>query len=126
MSAPTATPVSVRELSVRWRHHGDRHAREALVQRFLPLARTLAVRYTAWGGEPFDDLFQVASLALVKAVDRYDPERAGPFASFAVPTILGELKRYFRDSGWCVRVPRGMQELVLRTREASGSFRTNG
>jgi len=94
----------------------DRHDpvdREMLVERFLPLARSLATRYTS-RGEPFDDIFQVASLALVKAIDRYDPDRGGAFSSYAVPTIVGEIKRHFRDRTWAVRVPRDLQELALR------------
>jgi len=104
-------------LFARWRTHGDRRARDELVRRFLPLARKLARRY---GGarEPFEDLMQVASLGLVKAVDRFDPQRGTAFTSFAVPTILGELKRYFRDLGWSVHVPRGAQELALKIEEA--------
>jgi len=83
------------------------------VQRFLPLARQLARRYQRTG-EPLDDLVQVASLGLLKAIDRFDPARTTAFSSFAVPTILGELKRYFRDKGWSVRVPRDLQELAVR------------
>jgi RNA polymerase sigma-B factor len=94
-------------------HHGDATAREALVQRFLPLARQLARRYQR-GGEPLDDLIQVASLGLLKAIDRFDPSRETAFSSFAVPTILGELKRHFRDKGWSVRVPRDLQELAVK------------
>src|SRR5512140_2841708 len=105
------------DLFVRWQQHGDRGAREELVQRFLPLARKLARRY-AGAREPFDDLVQVASLGLVKAVDRFDVSRGTAFSSFAVPTILGELKRYFRDLGWSVHVPRGAQEQALKVEDA--------
>ncbi len=96
---------------------GDRAAREALVQRFMPLARSLARRYDR-SSEPFEDLVQVASLGLLKALDRFDPERGHPFASFAVPTILGEMRRHFRDAGWSVHVPRGSQERALKVRDA--------
>jgi RNA polymerase sigma-B factor len=94
-------------------HRGDAAAREQLVQRFLPLARQLARRYQR-GGEPLDDLIQVASLGLLKSIDRFDPARETAFSSFAVPTILGELKRHFRDKGWSVRVPRDLQELAVK------------
>jgi RNA polymerase sigma-B factor len=102
-----------RRLLVRLHRHGDPAAREALVERFLPLARQLARRYQH-GGEQLDDLVQVASLGLLKAIDRFDPSRETAFSSFAVPTILGELKRHFRDKGWSVRVPRDLQELSVR------------
>jgi RNA polymerase sigma-B factor len=102
-----------RRLLERLHHHGDRAAREQLVERFLPLARQLARRYQH-GGEHLDDLVQVASLGLLKAIDRFDPARETAFSSFAVPTILGELKRHFRDKGWSVRVPRDLQELAVR------------
>jgi RNA polymerase sigma-B factor len=102
-----------RRLLDRYHRHGDQAAREALVQRFLPLARQLARRYQR-GGEPLDDLVQVASLGLLKAIDRFEPDRPTAFSSFAVPTILGELKRHFRDKGWSVRVPRDLQELAVR------------
>ena len=105
------------ELFHRWQVDGDQRARELLVERFLPLARKLARRYSG-AHEPFDDLLQVASLGLVKAIDRFDTSRGTAFSSFAVPTILGELKRYFRDLGWSVHVPRGAQEMALKVEEA--------
>jgi RNA polymerase sigma-B factor len=102
-----------RRLLIRLHRDGDPAAREALVERFLPLARQLARRYQH-GSEHLDDLVQVASLGLLKAIDRFDPARETAFSSFAVPTILGELKRHFRDKGWAVRVPRDLQELSVR------------
>ncbi len=107
-----------RWLFARYQRHGDRAAQEALVNRFLPLARQLARRYAS-GNEPLDDLVQVASLGLLKAIDRFDPSRPTAFSSFAVPTILGELKRHFRDKGWWVRVPRDLQELSVRVDRVS-------
>lgn len=106
-----------RRLLVRYHREGDRAAREQLVERFLPLARQLARRYQR-GGEQLDDLIQVASLGLLKAIDRFDPARETAFSSYAVPTMLGELKRYFRDNGWAVHVPRGMQERVMQVDNA--------
>jgi RNA polymerase sigma-B factor len=111
------------DLFIRWQKHGDQSARDELVERFLPLARKLARRY-AGAREPFEDLMQVASLGLVKAVDRFDAERGTAFSSFAVPTILGELKRYFRDLGWSVHVPRGAQEMALKVEEAQQRLTT--
>ena len=92
---------------------GDRRAREELIERFLPLARAGARRYER-PREPLEDLYQVASVALVKAVDRFDCDRGVAFSSYAVPTISGELKRYFRDRCWTVRPPRAVQELSMR------------
>jgi RNA polymerase sigma-B factor len=105
------------QLFVRWQRDRDPVARERLVCRYMPLARSLARRYGR-SSEPFEDLLQVASLGLLKALDRYDRERGSSFSSFAVPTILGEMRRYFRDSGWAVHVPRGAQERSLKVRDA--------
>jgi RNA polymerase sigma-B factor len=93
-------------------------ARDELARRFLPLARKLAARYTN-PNEPLEDLVQVASLGLLRAIDRYSPERGTPFHAFAIPTIVGELKRHFRDTGWSVHVPRDAKELALRADRAS-------
>ena len=91
--------------------------RAMLVERFLPLARQLAGRYRR-PEEPFDDLFQVACLGLIHAIDRFDLDRGVAFSSYAVPTILGEIKRYFRDRTWSVRVPRDLQDLALKVDRA--------
>jgi RNA polymerase sigma-B factor len=118
--ALTSTPnvtVGSGELFNRWYEHHDVRARDALIERFLPLARKLARRYTA-SNEPYDDLVQVASLGLVKAVERFDPNRGFAFTSFAVPTIVGELKRYFRDSAWALHVDRSAQELARKIADA--------
>ena len=100
---------------------GDAAARELLIERFLPLARQLARRYQR-AGEPLDDLMQVASMGLIKAIDRFDADREIAFSSYAVPTILGEIKRHFRDRTWAVRVPRDLQELTLRVDKAVGEL----
>lgn len=109
--------LGTERLFARWRAQGDNAARDELVQRFLPLARRLAHRY-AQSSEPYDDLLQVASLGLVKAVERFDPGRGFAFSSFAVPTIVGELKRYFRDSAWALHVERGTQERARKITDA--------
>jgi RNA polymerase sigma-B factor len=110
--------ATTERLFERWQRDRDPRAREELSRRFLPLARKLARRYSG-AREPFDDLLQVACLGLVKALDRYDADRGTAFSSFAVPTILGELKRYFRDLGWAVHVPRGAQELAVKVEECN-------
>ena len=102
-----------RDLFRRYQLGGDEAAREALVERFLPLARALARRYRR-SSEALEDLEQVASLGLVKAIDRFDLSRETAFSSYLVPTVLGELKRHFRDCGWAAHVPRRMQERVMR------------
>ncbi|GAC1435073.1 MAG: RNA polymerase sigma factor SigF [Solirubrobacteraceae bacterium] len=99
-------------LFARLRADGDPAAREALVERYLPLARSIAGRYRHTP-QALEDLVQVASLALVKAVDGFDPERGLAFSSYAVPTIVGELKRYFRDAAWSLHLPRALKERVL-------------
>jgi RNA polymerase sigma-B factor len=91
----------------------DSAARDALASRFLPLAEHLARRFGG-RGQQHEDLVQVASLGLVKAIDRFDPDREIRFTTFATATIVGELKRYFRDRGWGVRVPRSLQEMTMQ------------
>ncbi len=91
---------------------GDRRARDQLAEEMLPLARALAGRY-AGRGEPLDDLVQVACVGIMKAIDGFDLSREVRFSSYATPTVLGEIKRHFRDRTWAVRVPRGLQELQL-------------
>ena len=116
MHPTTATAVGgddVRALLRRWQVDGDRAARDEVAARMLPLARSLARRY-ANRGEPLDDLEQVACVGLIKAIDRFDLSRDVRFATYAVPTIAGELKRHFRDRGWMMRVPRELQELSGR------------
>jgi RNA polymerase sigma-B factor len=109
--------VSDASLFARVREHEDARAREQLVERYMPLARRLARRYQR-AEEPLEDLVQVACLGLIKAIDRFDVERQVVFSSYAVPTILGELKRHFRDRTWSVRVPRDLQELALKVDRA--------
>ena len=106
-----------RALFARYLNKRDPVDREMLVERFLPLARQLARRYQR-PDEPFDDLFQVACLGLINAIDRFSLEREVAFSSYAVPTILGEIKRYFRDRTWSVRVPRDLQDLALKVDRA--------
>jgi RNA polymerase sigma-B factor len=117
-------PVTSAQLFERWRGAGDSRARDELIERFLPLARKLAARYVR-SGEPFDDLVQVASVGLVNAVDRFDPERGFAFTSYAVPTIVGEIKRHFRDHGWALHVARGARERAQTVAEADAAIRAD-
>ncbi len=105
-------------LALRWQQDGDRDARRELFEQSVPLARRLARRYAS-PNEPMEDLVQVAYVGLLGAVDRFDPQRGRNFTAFAIPTILGELKRHFRNTGWTAHVPRGAQELALRVDRAS-------
>jgi RNA polymerase sigma-B factor len=118
---PEEQLVGERRLLERYAKDKSPTVREELVDRFMPLARRLAARY-AGGAEPFDDLVQVASVGLVKAIERFDPERGTAFSTFAVPTILGELKRHFRDRGWSVHVPRDVQERILKVEKATAEL----
>jgi len=114
---PGEALASDQDLLRRYRDTKDPAIREELARRFLPFARGLALRYRG-GSEPTEDLIQVASLALVNAIDRFEPERGIPFTAFAAPTILGELKRHFRDRVWTLRVPRGLQERIADVEDA--------
>ena len=114
----TDDTAEVNALAARWLSDEDVQARDELFTRFLPLARKLASRYTN-PNEPLEDLVQVASVGLLGAIDRFDPSRGVRFPAFAIPTILGELKRYFRNTGWSVHVPRGAQEMALKVDRAT-------
>ena len=114
----TRDRVTERQLWHRFIEHRDQAARAELVELYMPLARRMASRY-AGVSEPYDDLLQVASLGLLNAVDRFDPGRGTPFAGFAKPTILGELKRYFRDKVWTVRVPRSVHDRMAEVEKAT-------
>ena len=119
------TPTDPHNLMREYQRTRDPRLREQLVHRYLPLARSLARRFAS-GGEPLEDLEQVAALALVKAVDGFDAERGTAFSSYAVPSIAGAIKRHFRDHGWSVRVPRELQERAMRVnqleKELSGAL----
>ncbi len=106
-----------RRLLMRYHKQGDQRARELVIQEQLPLVEFLARKF-AGRGEPVEDLMQVASVGLIKAVDRFDVDRNIEFSTYATPNILGEIKRYFRDKGWAMRVPRGLQELRQSAKEA--------
>ena len=111
--APRGLPrLSDEELLETYHVDRDPRAREELVKRFLPFARKLALRYVH-SREPLDDLVQVATVGLLNAIERFEPGRGKKFTSFAAPTIVGELKRHFRDKGWTVHVPRDLQERAL-------------
>jgi RNA polymerase sigma-B factor len=102
-----------RELLRSYHERGDLEARERLIEQYLPLVRSLARRYS-YRGEQLEDLVQVGCIGLIKAIDRFDIDRCGELTTYATPNIIGEIKRHFRDKGWSVRVPRGLQELNVR------------
>ncbi|HET9215324.1 MAG TPA: RNA polymerase sigma factor SigF [Gaiellaceae bacterium] len=104
---------SDRDLLRRYHDRGDLEARERLIEQYLPLVRSLARRY-ANRGEQLEDLVQVGCIGLIKAIDRFDVDRGVELTTYATPNIIGEIKRHFRDKGWSVRVPRGLQELNVR------------
>ncbi len=106
-------PDSDQQLLRRYHVEGDRDAREMLVQRHLPLVRALARRY-AGRGEPLEDIEQVGAIGLLKAIDRYELSREVALTTYATPNVVGEIKRHFRDRGWAIRIPRGLQELNSR------------
>jgi RNA polymerase sigma-B factor len=105
--------VPEKELLRRIHREGDPGAREELITRYLPLVRSLARRFAS-RGQPVEDLIQVGSIGLIKAIDRFDIDRGVELSTYATPTILGEIKRYFRDKGWAVKVPRALQDLNIR------------
>ena len=108
-----APPDSDQALLRRYHASGDRDAREQLVERHLPLVRALARRY-AGRGEPLEDIEQVGAIGLLKAIDRYELSREVALTTYATPNVVGEIKRHFRDRGWAIRIPRGLQELNSR------------
>jgi RNA polymerase sigma-B factor len=123
-SPPTGRAIGLedeRELLRRYAETRSPELRDELVKRFMPLARSLAMRYRR-RSESLEDLVQVASLGLMKAIDGYDPGRGRPFTAYAVPTVLGELRRHFRDHVWNVRLPRGLQELTMNVDEATNDL----
>jgi RNA polymerase sigma-B factor len=97
----------------RYHHEGDLEARGQLIEQYMSLVRSLARRYAS-RGEPLDDLVQIGAIGLIKAIDRFDLDRNVELTTYATPNIIGEIKRHFRDRGWAVRVPRGLQELNVR------------
>jgi RNA polymerase sigma-B factor len=114
--------ASLQRLFHRYHRHTDLEARDALIRRFQPLAVRLARRYRTPGGEPLEDLVQVAMVGLIKAIDRFDPTRGFAFVSFAEPTITGELRRWFRDATWAVHMPRQLQEDILLVEGAAAEI----
>ena len=109
--------VYTKKLFRRYRLDGDEAARDELITMYLNLVKYLASRFRN-RGEPIDDLIQVGTIGLIKAIDRFDIDRQVEFTTYATPTIVGELKRYFRDKGWAIKVPRRLQELSFKVNQA--------
>jgi RNA polymerase sigma-B factor len=107
------TRLDDRMLLRRYHEHGDLQAREKLIEQYMSLVRSLARRYS-YRGEQLEDLVQIGAIGLIKAIDRFDLERGVELTTYATPNIIGEIKRHFRDKGWSVRVPRGLQELNVQ------------
>ncbi len=107
------TRIDDKILLRRYHEHGDLQAREKLIEQYMSLVRSLARRY-AYRGEQLDDLVQIGAIGLIKAIDRFDIDRGVELTTYATPNIIGEIKRHFRDKGWAVRVPRGLQELNVQ------------
>src|SRR6202035_221594 len=121
MSTDARPREELREMFSELARTGDQGLRSQLVEAHIGLAHHLARRFV-YRGEAYDDLVQVGSLALIKAVDRFDPDRGVEFTTFASKTILGELKRHFRDKGWAIRAPRRLQELYLHLNQSVASL----
>ena len=115
---PAWNKERTRELFRRYKQEGDEEAREQLIMSHINLVRYIAAKFKN-RGEPLDDLIQVGTVGLIKAIDRFDPERGLEFTTYATPTIMGEIKRHFRDKGWTVRVPRRLQELSAKVNTAT-------
>ena len=122
---PSRTDAPDRVLIARWQEGQDGEARRQMVERYEGLVRSIAYRYAAWG-EPADDLAQIGWVALLKALDRFDPARDVQFSTYATPTIVGEIRRHYRDRTWLIHVPRAVQELRSRVNLATGALSRDG
>ncbi len=120
---PAWNKERTRELFRRYKQDGDEEAREQLIVSHLNLVRYIAAKFKN-RGEPLDDLVQVGTVGLIKAIDRFDPDRGLEFTTYATPTIMGEIKRHFRDKGWTIRVPRRLQELSAKVNTATDELTT--
>jgi len=116
-----ASRETVHKLLREYHEEGNLGSRERLIQQYMPLVRSLARRHSM-RGEQYDDLVQVGCIGLIKAVDRFDPDRQVEFGAFAIPNVAGEIKRYLRDRGWPIRIPRSLQELRPGLRACSAEL----